>query len=83
MNMDKTIIKMDEIDVTSYPMQPAGAFKSIDELDGAERGKVRNGSLSDDTSTHGLVETPNAQPVNAVMGVRTIIVASSKESWRP
>ncbi|ETS85155.1 hypothetical protein PFICI_03180 [Pestalotiopsis fici W106-1] len=77
----QNFIKMDEIDVTSYPMQPAGAFKSVDTLDGAERGKARNGSMSD-TSTSGLVQTPDIEPANPVLGVRTVIVAGSKDGRR-
>lgn len=67
-------ITLEEVDVSSYPMQPTGAFKSTDGLSGAERGHGRAESLSD-ASTAGLVETTEVIPREGILGVSTVIVA--------
>lgn len=67
-------VTLEETDVSSYPMQPTGAFKSTDVLSGAERGHARAESLSD-ASTAGLVETTEVIPREGILGVSTVIVA--------
>ncbi|KAI0156069.1 hypothetical protein BJ166DRAFT_350269 [Pestalotiopsis sp. NC0098] len=67
-------VTLEEADVSSYPMQPTGAFKSTDGLSGAERGHARAESLSD-ASTAGLVETTEVIPREGILGVSTVIVA--------